>query len=91
MANNNSSDSKWNVDAYLFEQWETQQQLPMALMLTITVIYVLLFVSGVVGNVVLCVVILRNRTMHTATNCYLFSLAVSDLTVLLLGILLNWH
>jgi neuromedin U receptor 1 len=89
MANNNSSDSKWNVDAYLFEQWETQQQLPMALMLTITVIYVLLFVSGVVGNVVLCVVILRNRTMHTATNCYLFSLAVSDLTVLLLGILLN--
>jgi hypothetical protein len=29
--------------------------------------------------------------MHTATNCYLFSLAVSDLTVLLLGILLNWH
>jgi hypothetical protein len=86
MANNNSSDTMWNVDSYLFEQWETQQQLPMAIMLTITVIYVLLFVSGVVGNVVLCVVILRNRSMHTATNCYLFSLAVSDLTVLLLGI-----
>jgi len=89
MANNNSSCSllsEWNVDAYLFEQWETQQQLPITIMLTITVIYVLLFVSGVVGNVVLCIVLIRNRSMHTATNCYLFSLAVSDLTVLLLGI-----
>ena len=92
MANNNNNNSssstllsEWDVDAYLFEQWETQQQLPIAIMLTITVIYVLLFVSGVAGNVVLCIVLIRNRSMHTATNCYLFSLAVSDLTVLLLG------
>ena len=30
-------------------------------------------------------VIVRNRSMHTATNYYLFSLALSDLVILLLG------
>ena len=50
-----------------------------------TVIYVTLFLTGVVGNVVTGVVIVRNRSMHTATNYYLFSLALSDLVILLLG------
>ena len=50
-----------------------------------TAIYVTLFITGVVGNVAVCVVIIRNRSMHTATNYYLFSLAVSDLVILLLG------
>ncbi len=50
-----------------------------------TVIYVILFLTGVVGNIAVCMVIIRNRSMHTATNYYLFSLAVSDLIILLLG------
>ena len=50
-----------------------------------TVIYVTLFLTGVVGNVATGVVIVRNRSMHTATNYYLFSLALSDLVILLLG------
>ena len=68
----------------------------------------MIFVSGVVVNVAICAVIVRNRkqmkrknlnfyfisnckivfviaSMHTATNCYLFSLAVADLTALLFG------
>lgn len=31
----------------------------------ITVIYVIIFISGVLGNVITCVVISRNRSMHT--------------------------
>ena len=50
-----------------------------------TIIYVTMFVTGVVGNLAVCFVIIRNRSMHTATNYYLFSLAVSDLIILLLG------
>jgi uncharacterized protein YhbP (UPF0306 family) len=42
-------------------------------------------VSGIIGNVAVCVVIARNKLMWTATNYYLFSLAVSDLTLLILG------
>ena len=52
----------------------------------ITVIYVLIFFTGLIGNVSTCVVIARNRSMHTATNYYLFSLAVSDLLLLISGL-----
>ncbi|OWK12001.1 NMUR2 [Cervus elaphus hippelaphus] len=55
------------------------------LFLPVTVVYALIFVVGVVGNLLVCLVILRHQTMKTPTNYYLFSLAVSDLLVLLLG------
>lgn len=53
--------------------------LPMAL------VYSLIFIVGVVGNFLVCLVILKHRNMKTPTNYYLFSLAVSDLLVLLFG------
>ncbi|NXI39597.1 NMUR2 protein, partial [Galbula dea] len=53
--------------------------LPMAL------VYTLIFVVGVVGNSLVCLVILKHQNMKTPTNYYLFSLAVSDLLVLLFG------
>lgn len=45
----------------------------------------IIFLTGVIGNVIVCVVIVRHHTMHTATNYYLFSLAISDLMFLLMG------
>jgi hypothetical protein len=51
-----------------------------------TVLYVLILVTGVLGNVGTCLVIWRNKHMRTATNYYLFSLAVSDLSLLLFGL-----
>ena len=85
-ANNNEvlNTTLFNVDAYLANHWGPKH-LPLDVVIPITVVYVLIFVSGVVGNVAVCLVIIRNPTMHTATNCYLFSLAISDLTVLLFG------
>lgn len=61
------------------------KHLSLNIVLPITIIYVFIFVTGVIGNIAVCVVIVRNNFMHTATNYYLFSLAVSDLTLLLLG------
>lgn len=58
---------------------------PLWIVVPITIIYSTIFVIGVVGNVITCVVISRNKSMHTATNYYLFSLAVSDLLLLLFG------
>lgn len=51
----------------------------------LTTVYVAIFLSGTVGNVCTCIVIARNRHMHTATNYYLFNLSVSDLATLILG------
>ena len=59
--------------------------LPLQVVLPITIVYVIIFVTGVVGNVAVCLVIIRNPGLQTATNYYLFSLAVSDLAVLVLG------
>lgn len=51
----------------------------------LTFIYSVIFISGILGNVITCVVIARNKNMQTATNYYLFSLAVSDLLLLASG------
>lgn len=51
-----------------------------------TIIYASIFLTGIVGNVSTCIVIARNKSMHTATNYYLFSLAVSDLLLLVSGL-----
>lgn len=53
--------------------------------------YMVILVVGVVGNLLTCSVIARNKTMWTPTNYYLFSLAVSDLLVLLLGMPLELY
>ena len=48
-------------------------------------IYGLIFISGIVGNVCTCLVILKNNSLKTTTNYYLLSLALSDVLILLLG------
>ncbi|XP_050333622.1 neuropeptides capa receptor isoform X1 [Bactrocera neohumeralis] len=71
------------------------QTLPLYKALLITIIFGGIFITGMLGNILVCVVIIRHPTMHTATNYYLFSLAVSDLIYLLFGlpaeIFLYWH
>lgn len=59
--------------------------------LPVCLTYLLIFLVGVVGNVLTCTVIARNKVMWTPTNSYLFSLAVSDLLVLLLGMPLELY
>ncbi|XP_036374820.1 neuromedin-U receptor 1-like [Megalops cyprinoides] len=59
--------------------------------LPVCITYLLIFLVGAVGNVLTCTVIVRNKVMRTPTNYYLFSLAVSDLLVLLLGMPLELY
>ncbi|BES92772.1 receptor [Nesidiocoris tenuis] len=59
---------------------------PLYIVVPVTVLYSLIFLTGVVGNVCTCVVIARNRHMQTTTNYYLFSLAISDVLLLISGL-----
>ncbi|XP_010900287.1 neuromedin-U receptor 1 [Esox lucius] len=59
--------------------------------LPVCVTFLVIFVVGVFGNALTCIVIVRFKVMRTPTNYYLFSLAVSDLLVLLLGMPLELY
>lgn len=59
---------------------------PLSLVIPFTIIYIITFFSGLIGNVGTCVVIVKTKELRTATNFYLFSLACSDLLLLLSGL-----
>ncbi|KAK2148294.1 hypothetical protein LSH36_504g02013 [Paralvinella palmiformis] len=43
----------------------------------------IIFAVGLVGNAMVVIVVLRTRSMHTPTNCYLVSLAIADVLLLI--------
>lgn len=59
---------------------------PLSTVIPMTIVYALILVTGLVGNFVTCTVICKNKYMHSSTNYYLFSLAVSDMLLLVLGL-----
>lgn len=92
-----AADEVWGVDRvwpvnttnitredYLLQQ-RGPKHLPLSVVVPITLVYAAIFLSGVLGNIATCAVIVTNNSLHTPTNYYLFSLAVSDVTLLLLG------
>ncbi|XP_059483581.1 neuropeptides capa receptor-like [Neocloeon triangulifer] len=60
-------------------------------LLLITIVYGFMVITGVLGNILVCVVIAKQPEMQTATNYYLFSLAIADVTTLLLGAFNELH
>ncbi|XP_022695314.1 pyrokinin-1 receptor-like isoform X1 [Varroa jacobsoni] len=73
-----------DIDAYLFTVLGPRA-LPLAWLIPLTAIYTFIFITGIVGNVCTCMVIALNTYMQTATNCYLFNLAIADMLTLLCG------
>ncbi|CAF1098878.1 unnamed protein product [Adineta steineri] len=47
------------------------------------VLYLIVFIVGTVGNLLVIIVIQRNRSMRTVTNMFIMNLAAADLLVLL--------
>ena len=82
---NTSSESTFAEKQYLESYMGQQRIWGLPLTITITIIYCGVFFSGGIGNICTCIVVIRNRYMHTATNYYLLNLAVSDTFLLMLG------
>ncbi|MEQ2247984.1 hypothetical protein ILYODFUR_014724 [Ilyodon furcidens] len=51
----------------------------------VTTVYLLIFLTGLSGNLLTCAVIAKHKKMRNPTNFYLVSLSVSDLLVLMFG------
>ena len=81
---NESEFSEFNVTDYLGMALGPQR-LPLENLIPMTIVNAVMFITGVFGNLSVCCVILRIPSMRSATNYYLFSLAVADLLILLLG------
>lgn len=64
------------------------QRMSLTRQISIGIVYTSIFCTGLLGNLATCIVIARNSFMHTRTNCYLFTLSVSDLLLLIFGKLL---
>lgn len=43
--------------------------------------YFFIFLLCMVGNILVCLIVLENRHMRTVTNLFIFNLAISDLLV----------
>lgn len=52
---------------------------------SMTAINILVFVTGLIGNVLVCVVIVRHPALNSPTDYFLLNLALSDLTLLIFG------
>ncbi|KAK5981644.1 hypothetical protein GCK32_019456, partial [Trichostrongylus colubriformis] len=74
-----------NISSYVLAVMGNRCQ-SKAIVIPTVITYSLIFIIGTVGNICTCIVIVRNKSMHTHTNFYLFSLALSDLLVLFLGL-----
>lgn len=57
----------------------------LSIVLPLTIIYLCILLCSLIGNIITCTVIATNKSMHTATNYYLFNLAVSDLILIVSG------
>jgi len=78
---NSSVETAWDGGDYMPIRRD-----PLYIVVPMTVAYSVIFVTGVIGNSITCMVIAKHKYMHTATNYYLFSLAVSDLILLVSGL-----
>ncbi|KAJ7305140.1 hypothetical protein JRQ81_011020 [Phrynocephalus forsythii] len=56
-----------------------QHSLPVAVLYIVA--YLLIFALCVVGNSLVCFVVLKNKQMRTVTNLFILNLAISDLLV----------
>lgn len=48
----------------------------------VIILYIIVFIVGVIGNFLVCFVVLRNEYMRTVTNVFLVNLAIGDFLVI---------
>merc|ERR1719219_1940382 len=51
-----------------------------------TIFYVIVFISGLLGNISVILVIIKSSGLHCAMNFYLVSLALADILIISLGV-----
>ena len=58
--------------------------IPLYMLIGVTLSYLVIFLMGVGGNIMVVWIVARNRDMRSATNVFLLSLSIADLLVLII-------
>ena len=61
------------------------------LLIIVTIFYLIFFIGGVMGNILVFIVIIRSKNLQSAMNYYLLSLAFADLTLITFGKYSNYY
>ncbi|XP_043237548.1 pyrokinin-1 receptor-like, partial [Amphibalanus amphitrite] len=64
----------------------TPERAPLHIVISMTVLYGVIFFLSALGNTTTIITIVHNGYMHTTTNYYLLNLAISDLLLLITGL-----
>ncbi|XP_013401650.1 growth hormone secretagogue receptor type 1 [Lingula anatina] len=59
-------------------------EVPKYILITATSFYIIMFLLGLTGNMLVVYVVLRNRDMHSSTHLFLVNLSLADLLVLVI-------
>ena len=70
-----------NYDTRLMDYPGNMKNVPHWEMAVKISVYSIIMITAVIGNILIILVVLRNRGMRTTTNFYIVNLAVSDLLV----------
>ena len=88
---NQTDNLPMKLEDYLLAVMGPKQMDDHLVLILVTVFYMIIFISGIVGNLSVCLVIIKSKQLHSAMNYYLVSLALADLTIIVLGELNNYE
>ena len=74
----NSTSSSWVTTGITFSPYY-QHSVAVAIMFALA--YMFIFLLCMVGNGLVCLIVVKNRHMRTVTNIFILNLAISDLLV----------
>ena len=74
--------SGMNISSNLTNTTKTTPEFPRSFTITATIFFAMIFLLGILGNVLVISVVIFNKNMKTSVNMYLLNLCVADILVL---------
>ncbi|XP_063905594.1 orexin/Hypocretin receptor type 1-like isoform X2 [Zophobas morio] len=78
---NDTTNGTFSEEEFIDSLWEFIA--PKSWTWILIIFHTLVFVIGIIGNILVCVAVYRNHTMRTVTNYFIVNLAVADFLVIL--------
>lgn len=85
--NTNSTTATTSLFAFVEQNADASDTVPVYMQhmtVILVILHVSVFVTGLIGNSLVCLSVYRNKSLQTVTNYYIVNLAVADFLVILI-------